>query len=114
MGFEAMVDGPIFRAERMHKQYRLILNTTHRFYSDIYEVAEKVPGLKSKIETLLFVLAEMELDAGEAQEAFFKSARMFASQRLTDVLNDLDAEGDREDEATSEMEDAETAEAKQA
>lgn len=111
VGFEAMVDGPIFRAERMHKQYRLILNTTHRFYTDIYEVAEKVPGLKPKIETLLFVLAEMELDAGESQEAFFKSARMFASQRLTDVLADLDHDGDREDEAASEMEDAEVAEA---
>jgi hypothetical protein len=108
--FEAVTDGPIYRGERLGKQYRLILNTAHRFYSDVYEPAKKVPGLCSKIEAFLFVYAEAELDAGEQQEGFYKTARVYSSQRLTDVLGELDGVVEREDEASAEMEAEETAE----
>jgi len=101
---EAVPDGPIYRGVRLGKQYRLILNTCHRFYSDVYEPAKNVPGLSSKIEAALFVLAEAELDSGEDQEAFYKAARIYGSQRLTDVLDHLDGIVDREDEASAEME----------
>lgn len=107
--FEAMTDGPIYRGERLGKQYRLILNTAHRFYSDVYEPAKRVPGLCSKIEAFLFVYAEAELDAGEQQETFYKAARIYSSQRLTDVLAELDGVAEREDEASAEMEAEETA-----
>lgn len=109
--FESVPDGPIFRGERMGKQYRLIINTLHRFYTDVYEPAGRVAGLKSKIETALFVVAEAELDAeiGSEQEAFYKAGRIYLSQRLTDVLADLDADGDTEDEVSAEMEDDEAA-----
>jgi hypothetical protein len=105
---EATPDGPVFRGERLSRQYRLILNTTHRFYTDIYEPAKKVPGLCSKLEAAVFILAEAELDAAsDEQEAFFKAVRVHGSQRLTDVLAELDGVSEREDEASAEMEEDE-------
>lgn len=106
--FEAVTDGPIYRGERLGGQYRLIVNTSHRFYTDVYEPAGKLPGLRSKLEAWLFVAAEAELDAvSDEQEAFFKAARVHWSQRLTDVLTDIDASGEQEDEASAEMEEQE-------
>ena len=106
--FAAMPDGPVYRGERLGSQYRLIINTLHRFYNDVYEPAGKVAGLKSKIEASLFVAAEAELDAGPEQEAFYKAGRILLSQRLTDVLADIDATGESEDEASAEIEDEES------
>jgi len=106
--FESMPDGPVFRPERLGPQYRLVVNTSHRFYSDIYEPSESVPGLKSAIEALLFVMAETELDATGDREKFYKSERVYTSGRLTEVLGDLDDTGDTEDEASANMEDEET------
>lgn len=106
--FEAAPDGPVFRAERLHKQYRVFINTLHRFYSDVFEPAERVPGLRSRIELALFVLAEMELDASEEQERLYKSARIYASQRLTDAMEGLDGRDEREDEVSAEMEQEES------
>jgi hypothetical protein len=106
--FEAMPDGPIFRPDRLGPQYRLVINTSHRFYSDIFEPAEKVPGLRSKLEAMLFVPAEAELDSSGDRERFYKSERVYSSQRLSDVLADIDEAGEREDEASAEMEAQET------
>ncbi len=105
--FEAIPDGPVFRGERIGKQYRLIINTLHSFYSDVYEPAVKVAGLPSKIEGALFVIAEAELDSDGEQEAFYKASRVLLSQRMTDVLADIDASGESEDEASAEMEEEE-------
>src|SRR5262249_44767417 len=106
--FEANPDGPVYRGERLSKQYRLILNTLHHCYTAIYEPAKKVPGLCSKLETTIFILAEAELDAAtDEQEAFYKAARVHGSQRLTDVLAELDGVSEREDETSAEMEEEE-------
>lgn len=106
--FESMIDGPVYRPERLGSQYRLVVNTSHRFYSDLYEPAEKVPGLRSKLEALLFVLGEAELDSNSERERFYKAERVYGSQRLADVLGDIDESGEREDEASAEMEEHET------
>ena len=106
--FEPMPDGPIYRPERLGPQYRLVINTLHRFYTDVYEVAEKVPGLKAGLEATLFVLGEAELDATGDRERFYKAERVYGSQRLSDVLGDLDETGDTDDAASAEMEDEET------
>jgi len=107
VSFEALPDGPVFRGERMGRQYRLMVNTLHRFYSDLYEPAGQVPGLQSKLEAALFVAAEAELDSEGTQETFFTSIRVFLSQRLSDVLAGVDGSGDREDEASATLEDEE-------
>jgi hypothetical protein len=68
------------------------------------------PGLCSNLEATLFAIVEAELDAAtEEQEAFFKAARVHGSQRLTDVLSELDGVNEREDEASAEMEEEEEA-----
>lgn len=108
--FEPMPDGPVYRPDRMGPQYRLVINTMHRFYSDVYEVAEKVPGMKAALEAMLFVLGEAEIDATGDREKFYKAERLYGSQRLSDVLADLDEAGDTEDEASAEMEDQEAGE----
>lgn len=107
--FESMPDGPIFRPERLGPQYRLVLNTSHRFYSDLYEPAEKVPGLRSRLEALLFVFAEAELDSSGDREKFYRAERVYSSQRLADVLAEVDETGDTEDAASADMEEHEVA-----
>ena len=105
--FETMIDGPVYRPERLGTQYRLVINTSHRFYTDIYEPAGNVAGMKSALETMLFVLGESEVDTTGEREKFYKSERVYSSQRLTDVLGELDDTGDTEDEASADMEDEE-------
>jgi hypothetical protein len=109
IAFEAMPDGPVYRPERMGPQYRVVINTLHRFYTDVYEVAEKIPGMKAALEAFFFVLGEAEVDAVGEREKFYKSERVVGSQRLTDVLTELDEAGDTEDGASADMEDEEVA-----
>ncbi|WP_417849374.1 ATP-binding protein [Thalassoglobus sp.] len=107
VAFEGIPDGPVFRGERMGGQYRLVINTRHRFYDDVYEPARQVAGLCSKLEAAMFVIAEAELDAESEQESFYKAGRIFLSQRFTDVLAVLDGSGESEDEKSAEMEEEE-------
>jgi hypothetical protein len=106
--FESVVEAPAYRPERLGPQYLLRVNTSHRFFSDIYEPAGRVPGLRSRLEALLFVLGEAELDAVGEREKFYKTERVLGSQRLTEALADLDEVGDVVDEASADMEDQET------
>lgn len=108
VGFEAVPDGPVFRGERMGSQYKLIVNTRHQFYDDVYEPARSVAGLRSKLEAAMFVIVEAELDAEAEQESFYRSGRVYLSQRLTDVLAVLDGTGESDDEKSAEMEDEES------
>src|SRR5262249_6423640 len=78
------------RPERLGTQKRLVINTAHRFYTDVYNAADATPASQSALEVLLFVLADGELNAEGPFEGFYKNARQDWSVRLTAGLSKLD------------------------
>jgi hypothetical protein len=107
--FKAIPEGPFYRPERLGTQRRLIINTSHRFYTDVYNAATATPATQSALEVLLFVLANGELDAEGQFEAFYKNARQDWSMRLDAALMKLDPEGAGTDRASARVEEMEVA-----
>lgn len=71
--FKAMDEGPFYIPKRMDTQRRIVLNTSHPFYSRLY--ARSTGDVTSALEVLLFVLADGELDAEGERAEFYKSER---------------------------------------
>jgi hypothetical protein len=85
--FESIEEGPFYIPKRMGAfQKRIIVNTSHPFYSKVYDQA---PTIKSALEVLLFVLADGELDAEDEREAFYKNERQHWSSLLRHALDKL-------------------------
>lgn len=104
---QALPEGPFYRPERVGKQKRLILNTAHRFYRDVYDGPDSSPSTKGALEVLLFVLADGELDAEGDFEGFYLNARQNWSQRLQNALAKFDPNGTIADKAAAMAEAAE-------
>jgi hypothetical protein len=102
--FKSVPEAPFYRPERVGTQRRLIINTAHRFYTDVYDAPGSTPATQSALETLLFVLADSELDAEGQFEAFYKNARQDWSIRLTAALSRLDSAGARVDQEAARAE----------
>lgn len=107
--FKAIPEGPFYRPERLGSQRRLIINTSHRFYTDVYNASIATPATQSALEVLLFVLANGELDAEGQFESFYKNARQDWSMRLDVALMKLDPEGAGVDQASARVEELEAA-----
>lgn len=105
--FKAIPEGPFFRPERLGAQKRLIINTAHRFYTDVYNAPDATASTQSALEVLLFVLADGELDADGKFEAFYKNARQDWSMRLNAALSKLDSVGATVDRASARVEELE-------
>lgn len=109
--FKSLPEGPFYRPDRVGKQKRLIINTAHRFYTDVYAAPDSKPGTKSALEVLLFVLADGELEVEGEFEDFYRTARMNWSMRLHNALKRLDPNGTLVDKASAMAEDLEVANA---
>jgi hypothetical protein len=107
--FQAIPDGPFYRAERLGLQKCLIINTQHPFYSHLYDSPDSSPEIQTALEVLLFVLADAELDAEGAFEVFYKNARKNWSDRLANALLQLDPKGTLRDKASAKQEEREVA-----
>jgi hypothetical protein len=105
--FKSVPEGPFYRPERLGTQKRLIINTAHPFYTDVYNAPEATPSTQSALEVLLFVLADGELDAAGQFEAFYKNARQDWSMRLTAALSKLDTVDARADRVSAHIEELE-------
>jgi len=85
--FESVEDGPFYRPRRLGTQKQIIINTSHHFYTKVYNQA---PAIKSALEVLLFVLADGEIDAEGDREQFYRSERVHHwSKMLKDALEKL-------------------------
>lgn len=105
IAFEANPEGPFFRPDQLGSQKRLIINTSHPFYSQLYSVPAVSEATKNALEVLLFSFAEGELSVAEEMRRFYRNARSEWSDRLHDSLDvliskesaadagDLEAEG---------------------
>lgn len=86
-------EGPFYRVELRGKQVLLVINTKHRFYTDVYAAVKGSEGarIRQALEVLLFVIGKAEIDADEQREAFYKAERALWSTRLTTALTKLDS-----------------------
>jgi hypothetical protein len=107
--FQAIPDGPFYRAERLGLQKCLIINTQHSFYSNLYDSPDSSPEIQTALEVLLFVLADAELDAEGEFEVFYMNARKNWSYRLANALLQLDPKGRLRDKVSAIQEEYEVA-----
>ncbi len=81
---ESVTDAPFYRVEQRGGQMVLLINTAHRFFTDVYAVQEGHEGarIRASLELLLFVLGECELDTNEEGKIWYVSERIEWSRRL--------------------------------
>jgi hypothetical protein len=99
--FSAIPEGPFYRPMRIGKQKRLIINTAHRFYTDVYASPDASPTTKAALEVLLLVLGDGELDAEGEFETWYGTARKNWSMRLDVALMKLDPNSTIADKASA-------------
>jgi hypothetical protein len=102
-------DGPFYRVDLRGGQVVLLINSAHRFYTDVYAAVQGREGAKIRqsLEVLLFVIGKCEIDAVDERELFYTSERIEWSKRLNTALAKLGAFIDLapDDESTFEDED---------
>lgn len=81
--------GPFFRVEQIGGQVVLTLNTSHRFYTDVYAGPESTPRLRAALELMLFVIGECKLDTTEERQEFYLEEIQAWSIMLTSKLGEL-------------------------
>ncbi|HEY0316764.1 MAG TPA: ATP-binding protein [Solirubrobacterales bacterium] len=88
---ESNPEGPFYRAELRGGQVVLLVNSKHRFYTDVYAAASGPDGarFRQSLEVVLFVMAKAEVEASGERELFYKSERQLWSSRLTVALAKL-------------------------
>jgi hypothetical protein len=89
--FEAVPDQAFFRVGRHGGARILYINTTHRFYDDIYDNPTSTSELRSSLEILLFSLGDVMLEGSEETQAKNQTHLMSWSRRLDLALGMLAA-----------------------
>lgn len=87
--FKSIEEGPFFTPRRLGVQKVITINTSHPFYSKVYNEATMD---RSAWEVLLFVLADGEIDSGGDRATFYKAERMYWSEMLRHALDHLVAD----------------------
>ena len=90
---EAAPDAPFYRVEQVGSQRHLVLNSAHRWYTDLYAGPESTPRLRAALEVMLLVFGDCEADAGGQRRLFYASERVEWSRRLAvalDILAEID------------------------
>jgi hypothetical protein len=89
--FERAPSQPFFRVERHSGARTLYLNTSHRFYEEIYDGPVSTPELRSSLEILLFALGDVILSESEETKLRSQTQLMAWSNRLDVALGTLAA-----------------------
>lgn len=102
--FKAIDEGPFYIPKRMGEQKRIVLNTSHPFYSRLY--AKASGEVTAALDVLLFVLADGEIEAHTEgpRAAFYKSERHYWSELLSHALPSLVPQAKLDDETSLAME----------
>jgi len=103
---DANPEGPFYRVDLRGNQVVLLINSKHRFYTDVYASIQGPDGarIRQALEVVLFVLGKCEVDAEEDRALFYKSERIEWSRRMNTALAKLDAYVDLAPDAESETE----------
>lgn len=88
---ERIPDGPFYRVDLRGGQVVLLVNSAHRFYTDIYAAVQGSEGanIRQALEVLLFVIGKCEIDAVDERALFYTSERIEWSKRLSTALAKL-------------------------
>jgi hypothetical protein len=82
--------GEFYRVEQVGGQKRLYINTSHRFYSDVYNVPGATNRMRTALELLLLTLGVSELESEGDKEIFYRVERGEWTRRLETYLQLLD------------------------
>lgn len=86
--FTDLPGAPFYDLEIWGQQFRIKINTAHRFYTDIYWIQN--PRGKTALELLLFVLGKSELESTGSKQHFYGNERFEWSRKLEMRLKMLD------------------------
>jgi hypothetical protein len=87
---ESLVGAPFFRVEQVGPQKVLYLNTTHRFYKDVYAGPDSSPRMRAGLEVVLFAIGACEIGAEDDRQTFYETERGAWSARLNSALAQLE------------------------
>jgi hypothetical protein len=87
---ESLVGAPFFRVEQVGPQKVLYLNTTHRFYRDVYAGPDSSPRMRAGLEVVLFAIGACEIGAEDERQTFYETERGAWSARLNSALAQLE------------------------
>jgi len=101
---KAIDEGPFYIPKRMGEQKRIVLNTSHPFYSRLY--AKASGEVTAALDVLLFVLTDGEIEAHTDRPcaAFYSSERHDWSDLLSHALPSLVPQAKLDDETSLAME----------
>jgi hypothetical protein len=99
---EALPGAPFYRVEQRGSQQVLRLNTSHRFFTDVYAAVGGSEGsrLRAALDLLLLIMGDCELDSTDETRQFYRHERNEWSVRLETALERLESRissNDRED-----------------
>jgi hypothetical protein len=86
---ESMPGAPFFRMRQLGGSKLLSLNTSHRFYTDVYAGPNSNAALRAALEVLMFSVGDSILDATEATQSFYKLEVPVWSSKLDFALEQL-------------------------
>jgi hypothetical protein len=98
---ESMPGAPFYRMVQIGGQKVLYLNTSHRFYTDVYAGPDSTPRMRAALELLLFVIGDCELDATSDRRLFYETEKAEWSKQLNIVLTLLDKEDSNEEQISA-------------
>lgn len=90
--FEDMPGAPFYRCIQRGGQLVLLINTAHRFYTDLYMGPGTNPRLRASLEVLLLIIgdAEVKADPESSRRTFYERERSSVwSPNLDDTLKSL-------------------------
>lgn len=88
---------PFFSMDQFGAQKRLFINTSHRFYKDLYSGPNPTTRTKTALELLLYAIGSAEIDSTGDMELFYQNERAEWSKRLNISLSLLDRRDPVED-----------------
>lgn len=86
---ESRQGAPFFRAQQLGGTKALYINTSHRFFSDVYSGPHSNPAVRAALEVLLFVIGDCMEDSTDDRRIFYEVEINEWSKRLDVVLTHL-------------------------
>lgn len=89
LGYFDEEEGPFYRAEQMGGQVLILINKTHRFYTDLFNNHETNAFMKNALALIIFTLGHSELRVTDEKRKWYKIERNAWSLKLDTTLETL-------------------------
>jgi hypothetical protein len=91
---ESNPEGPFYTCRHPGGSVELVINSAHRFYTDVYASPHGNEWTRACLESLLFVMSVRELEVGEELEEIYRNERNVWSNTFARVLKALESRFD--------------------